>query len=312
MFSLFDCHCDTLTTAMSKKADIYDNSLHISLKRLTELKKCIQVFAVWLDDPLIEKGFENTCKAIDFFDKCQEKHRDILYKATDSESFTQYGEGKIISVLAVEGGEAIGESLDNIEALYNRGVRIATLTWNRENSLGYGAETGSTLPLKPFGIQAVKKMESLGILVDVSHLNEKGFYSLAEISQKPFIASHSNAYSLCKHCRNLKDDQLKTMRDLNSMVGINLYPLFLNEGESATIEDILRHTDYMGNILGEDKLCLGCDFDGIDKTPDGIDSVSDLYRLYTAFTRAFGKNVAESIFFENMYNFMLEHIFNLT
>lgn len=304
MLSLFDCHCDTITTAMRESQDIFDNKLHLSLKTLRQFEKAAQVFAVWLDDDLIADGFKNANAAIDFFESCLNKHSDIMVKAVDADSLAQCKKGKIAAVLSVEGCEAIGDSLDNIDYLYNRGIRLMTLTWNRENALGYGAATGIEKPLKPFGIKAFKRMEELGIIVDVSHLNRAGFYSVYENAQKPFIASHSNAYSLCAHCRNLTDEQLKIIRDTGSMVGINLFPPFLNESERADITDILRHTDYIGNIVGEDKICLGCDFDGIDKTPDDIHNVSELCLLYAAFEKNFGKAAADKIFFDNLYVFM--------
>ncbi len=308
MLSLFDCHCDTITTAMREGQDIFDNKLHLSLKGLRQFEKAAQVFAVWLDDDLIADGFKNANAAIDFFESCLNKHSDIIVKAVDADSLAQCKNGKIAAVLSVEGCEAIGDSLDNIDYLYNRGVRLMTLTWNRENSLGYGAATGIEKPLKPFGIKAFKRMEELGIIVDVSHLNRAGFYSVYENAQKPFIASHSNAYSLCTHCRNLTDEQLKIIRDTGSVVGVNLFPPFLNESERADITDILRHTDYIGNIVGEDKICLGCDFDGIDKTPDDIHNVSEICLLYAAFEKNFGKAAADKIFFDNLYGFMSDFL----
>jgi membrane dipeptidase len=308
MFSLFDCHCDTLTTAMREKQDMYDNNLHISLKRLQGFERSVQVFAIWLDDILIDKGFENANIAINYFEDCLNRHKDILVKVTDKTTLAQCNDGKTAAILSIEGGEAIGDSLDNLDYLYNRGIRLVTLTWNRENSLGYGAQTGSDKPLKPFGIKALERMERLGITVDVSHLNETGFWSVCENASKPFIASHSNAYSICRHYRNLKDEQLKAIADTDSMVGINLFPPFLKETGEACIDDILRHTEYIGNIIGEDRLCLGCDFDGIDKTPKDIHNVSELDRLYIAFEKSFGRNTANKVFFDNMYNFMLQQM----
>ncbi len=301
MFSVFDCHCDTVTTAIARDEDIYDNSLQLSLKRLTEFKRAFQIFAIWLDDEYVEKGFLNTIKAIDFFDDCLVKHSDIAEKITENRQIEKCK--KIGAILSIEGGEAIGEDIDNIDILYNKGIRLCTLTWNRENRLGYGAETGSDKPLKPFGIEALKRMESLKMIVDVSHLNRTGFLSVCEHSTRPFMATHSNAYALCGHYRNLTDDQLRMIGQTGSMVGINLYPPFLNESGQADINDILRHTEYMADILGDDKLCLGCDFDGIDYTPKGIDGVEDLYIIYEAFCNSFGKITADRIFFDNMYDF---------
>lgn len=304
MISLFDCHCDTVTTAMRYNEDIFDNGLHISLKRLSAFDRCAQVFAIWLDDGLIKNGFENTNRALDFFDECLKKHGDMLVKAVDKDTLSQCGKGKIAAVLSVEGGEGLGNKLENIDFLYKRGIRLITLTWNRENALGYGAATGSTKPLKPFGMSVLERMEQLGIIADVSHLNEGGFSSVCENAKMPFIASHSNAYALCANCRNLKDWQLKAIRDTGSMAGINIFPPFLNESGSAGLDDILRHAEYMGGIVGEDRLCMGCDFDGIDKTPDGIENVSALNTVYSAFAKAFGENTANKIFFENLFGFV--------
>lgn len=309
MFSVFDCHCDTITTAMREKADIYNNELHISLKRLKAFDRAAQVFAVWLDDEFIADGFANTNKAIDFFESCLHTHSDIIVKAVDRDSLALCKNGKIAAVLSVEGGEAFGGDIDNIDRLFERGIRLATLTWNRENALGYGAATGIDKPLKPFGIKALERMNRLGIIPDVSHLNEVGFYTVCEKSTKPFIASHSNACKLCSHCRNLKDDQLRAVRDTGSMVGINLYPPFLNVSETADIDDILRHTEYIANITGEKNICMGCDFDGIDKTPRDIKNVSELDKLYAAYTKSFGKAFADGIFFDNLYNFMYTYFY---
>ena len=301
MFSLFDCHCDTITTAMEHGEDIYDNNLQLSLKRLTDFERAIQIFAVWLDDKYIEQGFENTIKAIDFFDVCLKKHENIIEKITDGENLDK--SDKIGAILSVEGGEAIGDDIENIQRLYDRGVRLCTITWNRENSLGFGAQTGSNMPLKPFGIKALKEMERLGIIVDVSHLNRAGFLSVCEQGTRPFIASHSNAYALCRHSRNLTDDQLDMIRQTGSMVGINLYPPFLNDSGRADINDILRHTEYIANRVGDNKVCLGCDLDGIDCTPEGINGVEDIHIIYEAFVLSFGKKAANNIFFDNMYDF---------
>ena len=305
MFSLFDCHCDTLTTALEKSEQLYDNSLHLSFKRLEDMDKAGQVFAVWLDDKYLDNAFESTIRALDFFENQIEKNKDIIKRVENANDFE---ENKIYAVLSVEGGEAIENDVDNIDRLYERGIRLFTLTWNRENNLGYGGVTGINKPLKPFGIRALKRLEEKRIIVDVSHLNEAGFESVCENTKRPFIASHSNAYSLCSHCRNLKDWQLEAIKQTGSMVGINLFPEFLSDGDRAGTDDILRHTDYIGSKIGEDKLCLGCDFDGIDKTPEGISNVSELKVLYNAFEKSFGKNTAHKIFFANLKGFICDMI----
>lgn len=303
MFSLFDCHCDTITTALEKGQELYKNNLHLSLCELEKLDRSGQVFAVWLDDKYLDNAFKNTIRTLDFFEGQLEKNKDLVQKVLKPEDFDKK---HISALLSVEGGEVIEDKLENIDYLYERGIRLFTLTWNRENLLGYGAVTEIDKPLKPFGVKALARLEEKKIIADVSHLNDAGFESVCQNATRPFIASHSNAYSLCSHCRNLKDWQLKAIGETGSMVGINMFPDFLSREDRATTYDILRHTEYIGNIIGEDSLCLGCDFDGIDKTPEGIANVSELSTLYAAFESSFGKISADKIFFGNLQNFMVK------
>ena len=140
--------------------------------------------------------------------------------------------------------------------------------------------------LKPFGIEVVEKMNELGMIVDVSHLSEGGFYDVAKYSKKPFVASHSCARALCNHRRNLTDDQLKTLGNAGGVVGINFERSFLKEGsEHATFDQIIQHLEYMKDKAGIDAIGFGSDFDGIETTPDNVRHPADIPNLLDELRR---------------------------
>lgn len=205
------------------------------------------------------------------FDGCCEKFRRELAPYR-SETFSP--------VLTVEGGAVLGGKLANLEKLADRGVKMMTLTWNGENELGGGADTA--LGLTPFGREALKEMERLSIVADVSHASDALFYDVAEIAEKPIVASHSNARAVCPHRRNLTDRQFQILRDKGGLVGLNFCVHFLREDSNAHFEDLLRHADHFWSLGGETTLCLGSDYDGTDVPPelDGIEKMQDLYELF--------------------------------
>ena len=147
-------------------------------------------------------------------------------------------------------------------------------------------------------------MNEINMIIDVSHLNEKGFWDVCEYSLSPFAATHSNAFGVCPNLRNLNDNQLRAIAQKKGIVGLNLYPQFLNESGEADINDILKHTEYIISLIGDDYITLGCDFDGIDETVKNICSVSDLNYVYSVFVKNFGKQTSDKIFFKNYLKFL--------
>lgn len=196
-----------------------------------------------------------------------------LKKITDADSLNDSG-----AILTVEGGSACRESLEVLENLYNFGVRMMTLTWNGENELGFGSGSPDAGGLKEFGKKAVKKMNDLNMIVDVSHLSDRGFYDVAEIAEKPFIASHSNLRSITNVPRNLTDEQFKIIRDMGGIVGLNFHRYFLHEDGNPTEDDLLLHVDRFMELGGEKTLCIGSDFDGAEM-PDFIRDFTALQNL---------------------------------
>lgn len=305
MYTFVDLHCDTITAAYEREQNFLKNNLHIDIERLSKFKSPTQVFAIWLSKKYYKNAFYMTNKMIDFFEKQIEENRDFISKV---KCFDDINDEKINALLSIEGGESIEDNIENLYHFFNRGVRILTLCWNYENNIGFGAFTKSEQGLKTFGKDVVRVMNDINMVIDVSHLNEAGFWDLYKISKKPFIATHSNSYSVCKHFRNLKDDQLRAIKDCGGIVGINLYPKFLTTKENATEGDIFRHIDYMSNIIGIDRICLGGDFDGIEDTPLNIGDISQYSMLLKRIEEIYGKDILDKIAYKNFYNFFKNNI----
>lgn len=170
-------------------------------------------------------------------------------------------EGKIYAFLSVEGMEAIGSDLRGLEWYQKNGVRMGTLTWNQENLLAAGAAADPYSGLTDLGKRAVRRMEELGILVDVSHLNDGGIRDVLRLARGPVIASHSNCRCLCDVRRNLTDEQLRAIRDTGGVAGINSYHGFVHAAPRLqTAETLARHAAHMADVMGVEHVTCGFDF----------------------------------------------------
>lgn len=307
MKKLFDCHCDTLTKSMEYHQNLFENNMQLDIKRLNDFQGATEIFAVWLEPQYIKDAYKNTIEAIDFFNSQLEIYGNYFTHILNSDDLKSEN-NKVKAIVSVEGGEAVEGSIEKLHSLYNKGVRLMTLTWNNTNEIGHGALSGCKEGLTDFGKSVVKEMNDMNMLVDVSHLNERGFWDVMEISQKPVIATHSNSYTVCKHPRNLKDDQLKAIADMNGAIGLNIYPPFVKDDQRVYIDDLLRHIDYILNKTGENVLGMGTDFDGISDTPKGLESVEKLSEFYDIVNLEFGEKIADKLFYENMQKFFERNI----
>lgn len=260
---VFDLHCDTLTECMKRQEPLAQAGGHISLARGAALEQWGQVFAIFVPEQLQgDSAAAWTQQTLDFFARQQREIQRVC-----------------LPVLAIENGSALAGRLELLDTYAAQGVKLITLTWNGKNELGCGAMCGPRPGLTPFGRQAVLRMFELGIIPDVSHLNEAGFWDVAElaaINGKSFWATHSNCYAIHPHCRNLNDQQLRAIVSCKGLVGINLYTKFL--GGAGTAEDAARHLAHMIALGGEDCAALGSDFDGCDIHPSlaGIERLEHL------------------------------------
>ena len=289
----FDLHCDTLTKCMNDDTSLYKNDKQNSIEQLLKFETPIQLFAIFTNDEFVPRAYDYAKNAVDYFYKQAKLYGDSIYIYNKETKTNSVG-----AILSIEGGEPV-ESLAALDEFYALGVRLMTLTWNRVNKIGSGMTSGSEDGLTDFGRQVVKSMNKKSMIIDVSHLNIQGFKDVAALSERPFIASHSNSFAFCAHPRNLRDWQIEEIKNCGGVIGLNLYPPFLNESGRADMDDILRHTSYFLDKGCEDILCLGCDMDGISHTPENVECTADMDRVYHAFYKNFGSRIADKIFFDN-------------
>lgn len=292
-----DLHCDTLTECYFKGWKLKSNPGHIDLEKLKNGQALAQIFAIFIPTHegakahgIEETPYEYFNSVYEFYLKEMDENKDIIQPAYCYEDIIKNKDaGKISSILAIEDGVAIDGRLDRIEEFYNKGVRIITLTWNYKNCLGYPNSSRwwkMRRRLKPFGIEALKKMNELGIIVDVSHLSEGGFWDVVKHSTKPFAATHSCARALCGHPRNLNDKQLKALGEKGGVVGVNFCSNFLKDyGKHTLINDVVEHMVYISKKAGIEAVALGSDFDGIGCTMEfnnyaGMPSIADAMASY--------------------------------
>ncbi|MDY3027175.1 MAG: membrane dipeptidase [Candidatus Faecivicinus sp.] len=189
-------------------------------------------------------------------------------------------------VLSVEGGELFAGDLNKLAEFDDDSrLRAVALTWSWENEIGYPGSSGSEKGLKPFGRELVAEMDRRGILTDVSHLNDAGFWDVVKLSALPPIATHSNLRWLCDVSRNLTREMAQAIIDRGGFIGMNFYSTFLVKDGTPTIDDVVRHIDALMEMGGEDTLGFGSDFDGISAWPEGLGNPADFPNLIDALRR---------------------------
>ena len=221
--------------------------------------------------------------------------------------------GKCAAILTCEGASPFAYE-GEFECAKEYGVKLITLTWNDENEIGYGCQSGCDSGLKTLGKRLLKDMERLNIVADVSHLNTAGFYDAVSSGAK-VIASHSNSKSVLEKTRkdsedkffscrrNLDDEQIKVLIETNGLIGINFCKSFLGDESDDGFEAVYRHMSHILGLGGENILAIGSDFDGCEINPalSGVDKMPALKEFLLG--KGFGKELTEKIFYKNAYNF---------
>ena len=257
-YKIFDAHCDTLCMIADHGGDIKSNGYNVDTERMSRYISYTQIFACFIAPEYSHNAMERFIQLADLF---------------DNQDFSE-----ITPILSIEGGDMI-ESLEDVDYIKSRGVRCITLTWNHSNKIAGGADD-PVQGLTPFGKDVVRKLNECGIIIDMSHINDRSFYDIEKINTGVLIASHSNSRKVCPHRRNLTDDMFKIIRDTGGVAGLNLYPEFLTENKTCSISDTVRHINHWLELGGEDAIGLGSDFDGVeDKLPIGIRGCQDYYKV---------------------------------
>lgn len=300
---IFDAHCDTASEILDLKTGMRKNACHGDLERIHAAGSWVQVFAAFVDAAVYRNcEMRRAIQIIDNIYRQAEENSDLMTVCTSLDGINRaLSENKLAALISIEGGEALQGDLAALRMFYKLGVRSICLTWNYRNELADGVrEEASAGGLSAFGRSVVEEMNRLGMLVDVSHISEKGFWDVLEYSKSPAIASHSNSKAICNHPRNLTNEQLKAIKANGGVAGINLYPHFLNNSSAASIDDIIRHIEHIAAITGEDHIGLGCDFDGIECTPQDVRGVQDMHCIFDRLlTLNYKKEFIDKFAFKN-------------
>lgn len=273
-----DMHCDTIgelwkAEKAGKPISLRSNSLHIDLEKMQKGDYLLQNFAMFVflgreKDPLV-----NVLEMIDVYNRAMAENADIIGPVLKYEDIEKNrAAGKLSGMLTIEEGAVLKGNPYVVRSLYQLGVRMLTLTWNFENEIGYpntivkakDYDPSRHYGLKPEGIEIVREMNRVGMIVDVSHLGDDGFWDVVKYCDGPFVASHSNARAVCNHTRNMTDDMIRALADKGGVMGLNFCGDFLNPNGKSRMEDMVRHAKHIINVGGSDILGLGTDYDGID------------------------------------------------
>ncbi|TWH46703.1 dipeptidase [Sporomusa sp. KB1] len=299
-----DLHCDTIMRLMEgdKSEGLYRNSLSVDIEKLQAGKAQAQFFAMFINlqtdgDPLVR-----ALRMIDRFYQEIEDNKQYIALARNYGEFQQnQADGKLSAFLTIEEGGALKGELINLRNFYRLGVRLITLTWNYPNEIGHP----SALPecrergLTPFGREVVAEMNRLGMIIDVSHLSNQGLYEVAALTQKPFVASHSNAWSVTTHHRNLTDEMIKVLATKGGVMGINFEKSFLGSAPFSRVEDMVLHIQHIYNVGGIEVIAIGSDFDGISPELE-LAHAGEMSKLVDALGKAgFGQAEIDKICWKN-------------
>lgn len=297
MIPLFDCHCDTISRVIAEGGSLRKNGFHTDLERLHKFAPCAQVFAVCAET--LDQPVEKADAMLRRLSQEIEENSDIVMLCLNFHDIKKAAEsGKVAVFISIEGCEQIS----SLESAYQNGVRVLHPTWNFDNEL-CGAAMGSGKGLTEKGRAFVKKAQHMGFALDMSHISERGFWDTLEACEKPVIAGHSNARAICNVPRNLTDEQFNALVDVGGGAGINLYPEFLGLGKD--INAVIAHIEHFLSLGGERSVFLGCDFDGIDSTPTGLDGVQKLDKLYNELLeRNYPEALVRALFWDNLYDIM--------
>ena len=277
---VIDMHCDTISELQNvgMHQNLNKNELCVDLERLRKSETWIQSFACFTDagkyssgggygekfsHEVWEKAWTEIIMLLDSLKGEESEQFQIFHTRKEAEQCKHI----VYGLATVEEGGVLNGKLERLEQLYNKDVRLITLTWNYENCIGFPNSRERAVMergLKPFGINVIEQMNERKMLIDVSHLSDGGFWDCIHHSKTPVIASHSNARALCYHPRNLSDEMLRALSEKGGVAGLNFYPIFLQEDGQVTTADIARHAKYMIETAGEDVVAIGTDFDGFE------------------------------------------------
>lgn len=281
MTGYIDMHCDTLSVGLAEKKKtitVLKDSM-VDVMRLRKSPAAAQFFAMFLaqrDAPdwygleQMPELSELMYMMYEIFENTLEENKDYMaFAGSYDEMMENMHNGKFSAFLTIENGYPVKGNMENLKKFHDMGVRLITLTWNDPNCFGWNHAKDPKqmqMGLTDFGKEAIPYMNDLGIVIDVSHLSDGGFYDVAKYTKKPFVASHSNCRELAPSTRNLTDDMIRILAEKGGVSGINFEPGFLNGDETDRKSRVSRMCDHIEHFIkvgGVECVGIGTDFDGI-------------------------------------------------
>jgi len=309
--TLMDGHNDVMEQILldtTYHIGILNNNHHTDIPRLTLGGVDIQIFAVWINPSTYSGKYYSTALwCFNRFNTEFATNSDRIANAlTIDDAIKINNTGKIAGIFAVEGGHVIENSLVKLKNLYNLGMRCMTITWNNSTDWAVAAQAEAQFHqiggLTEFGKQVIRTMDSLGIVIDVSHVGDSTVADILATTKNPIIASHSGADALRSHYRNLTDTQIRAIANTGGVIGVVFFPSFLsNSSSSVNIQTVINHIQHIVDLVGIDHVGIGSDFDGIGSTPKGLEDTSKFPALTLALLESgFSRSDVEKILGGNM------------
>lgn len=295
---VFDAHCDTISRALWTKESVVGNTGMVDLgKTPAVFERYAQLFALFADSGRPDHPTYEMLLAC--FRQQMSDHGDcVTHCCTIQEAERAHRQGKAAAFLSVEGAELLDCDVDRLTQAARDGVIAVNLTWNHANAISGSCWEEPERGLSSLGREFVRRMQDLGVLVDVSHLSDPGFWDVMELARKPMIASHSNARSICGHRRNLTDEQITAIIGNQGIIGLNFYRDFIGLG--MDFDAVRAHLEHILALGGEKSFALGGDWDGchtIDALPTVL-QLTDLYEYLLA--HGYSEELLEDLFYNNL------------
>lgn len=294
-----DLHCDTISRTIIDQSAFDRNEGHVDLDKLLRGKCLAQVFAIYFPLDQVDDPFESYQLQRDHFKRFLSLSNQ-MHLITNTQEMKAHG---VNALLSVEEGGVLAAQIDRLATLKKDGVSALTLTWNFENEWGYSSHKwfDQAKGLKPFGKEALEVMNALRMIIDVSHLSDRGTEDVLAISKAPVMASHSNARTILNHQRNLPDHLIKGIANQGGVIGINYCPYFITGTNQMTFETTMAHIKHILKVGGEDVLAWGSDFDGMSGDLE-VKDASLMPQWIPYFERqGLQASVIEKIMYKNAY-----------
>ncbi|WP_379396110.1 dipeptidase [Paenibacillus lentus] len=307
-FKVVDFHCDALS-----KMRLYpgmdfntDDRLDVTAERMKQGNVMLQCFAIFLSKQFGSPNMAHILDQIDIYNARVVPSG--IYPIRFAEEVEQWeSNGGLGGLLSLEGADGLEGNLHYLQICFDLGVRFLGITWNHANWAADGILEPRDGGFTVKGVQLVHLCHQLGMMLDVSHLSQKGFWELVELAEeaeRPFIASHSNAYEICDHVRNLHDDQIQAIIRMNGRIGVTFVPWFVHKGGAPSSKQLLPHLEHICALGGENSIMFGSDFDGIDDHLSDLDHCGRYSEWVETLLKHYPERLVRGWLYDNAVSFL--------